>query len=107
VLIGFRNAALWSFLSLRSALNSTFFILKHLRDLLSGVINLQHNESKMKFVANYSNNRFLSIRCCSPSCECMANLVATKHKAVSPHLRFIFHVCSPEVCSPEELNGWA
>jgi len=41
----------------RSALNSTLFIL---RDLLSAVIIARHNESKMKFVANYFNNRFLS-----------------------------------------------
>jgi len=43
------------FLLLRSALKSTFFIL---RDLLSAVIIARHNKSIMKFVANYFNNRF-------------------------------------------------
>jgi len=55
------------FLLRRSALNSTLF---KLRDLLSAVIIARHNESIMKFVANYFNNRFLSIlsiRCCSPN----------------------------------------
>jgi len=56
-------APLW-FLLRRSALNSTFLIL---RDLLSAVIIARQNESTMKFVANYINNRFLSIRCCSPT----------------------------------------
>jgi len=54
------------FLLRHFALNSTFFIL---RDLLRAVRIARHNESMMKFVANYFNNRFLSIRCCSPTVE--------------------------------------
>jgi len=48
------SPSLW-FLLLRSALNSTLFIL---RDLLSAVIIARHNELIIKFVANYFNNRF-------------------------------------------------
>jgi len=63
----FRNAALWSFLYLRSSFKLVFIILRHLRDLLSGEIISRHNKLIMKLVADYSNNRFLSMLsiCCS------------------------------------------
>ena len=53
-----------------SAFNSTYFIfiLKHLRDLLSGVIVARH-ELIMKLVAKSFNNRMLLIHYCSPTAD--------------------------------------
>jgi len=65
-LIGSHNAAfcpLRYFFSCAALLSSTFFILS---DISSAVIIARHNESKMKFVANYFDDRFVSIRCCRP-----------------------------------------